>query len=303
MTPEQLDVELAELETRLERLRSLYEQYFSGIERIPPGVVRKDVDRRFWQLRHENIRNTGKRFKLQTLIQRYGMYQQYWQRICREIENGTYRRQLLRVERRSQIRGERADPGPRAPVAPAPAARAKVLGRGVSASPEPESPSPKAPASQPAPSTALELARHLADVDLGAAIEQALDAAFAAPGAASAGAPAEAPRRLGRLRPPPKRTGPEGMLKNLDLDLGEINASKEEKRPAPKLGATRIHELHNELVLAKSRVNDATEVSEKTLMKSIRVAERKLRKKHGDRAIDFTVVVKGGKAILKPVIR
>src|SRR5262245_46572107 len=90
---------LEELETRLERLRALYEQYFLGIEKLEPAIPRKDVDRRIYVLRREKIRNTGKRFKLQTLISRYNTFQQYWQRICREIENGTYKRHLLRAEK------------------------------------------------------------------------------------------------------------------------------------------------------------------------------------------------------------
>src|SRR6187401_388374 len=99
MNFEELDIALEELETRLERLRALYEQYFLGFEKIEPSVARKDVDRRIYVLRREKIRNTGKRFKLQTIIQRYNTFQQYWQRICREIENGTYKRHLLRAQK------------------------------------------------------------------------------------------------------------------------------------------------------------------------------------------------------------
>ena len=68
MEPLELDTALDELETRVERLRSLYEQYFMGIEKIPPAVVHKDVERRIYTLRREQIRNTAKRFKLQTTI-------------------------------------------------------------------------------------------------------------------------------------------------------------------------------------------------------------------------------------------
>jgi hypothetical protein len=96
---EELDFAIDELEIRLERLRALYEQYFLGIEKLEPQVARKDVDRRIFVLRREKIRNTGRRFKLQTLIQRYNTFQQYWQRICREIENGTYKRHLIRAEK------------------------------------------------------------------------------------------------------------------------------------------------------------------------------------------------------------
>jgi len=45
---EAADIErlVGELEVAVDRLRSLYDQYFMGIEKIEPSVVRKDVDRR-----------------------------------------------------------------------------------------------------------------------------------------------------------------------------------------------------------------------------------------------------------------
>src|ERR1044071_685674 len=96
----EIDVALDELEGRLERLRSLYEQYFIGIEKIEPTIPRQDVDRRIYALRKVQIRNTARRFKLQTIIQRYNTFQQHWIRICREIENGTYHRHVLKAEKR-----------------------------------------------------------------------------------------------------------------------------------------------------------------------------------------------------------
>ena len=97
---DEIDVALDELEKRLERLRSLYEQYFIGIEKIEPSVPRADVDRRVHALRKRQIRNTAKRFKLQNIIQRYNAFQQYWLRTCREIENGTYHRHVARAQSR-----------------------------------------------------------------------------------------------------------------------------------------------------------------------------------------------------------
>ncbi|XXY18636.1 MXAN_5187 C-terminal domain-containing protein [Sorangium sp. So ce216] len=100
MESSEVERELEELETRIERLRALYEQYFMGIERLEPMIPRKDVERRIWVMRREQIRNTGLRFKFQMLFQRYNTFQQYWGRISREIENGTYRRDVLRAAKR-----------------------------------------------------------------------------------------------------------------------------------------------------------------------------------------------------------
>ena len=70
---EQPEVEklVGELELGVDRLRSLYEQYFMGIEKLEPTVPRKDVDRRIHVLRKEQIRNTALRFKFQMILQRY----------------------------------------------------------------------------------------------------------------------------------------------------------------------------------------------------------------------------------------
>ncbi len=91
---------VGELETRMDRLRSLYDQYFMGIERLEPLVPRKDVERRMAVLRKEQIRNTGLRFKFNVIIQRFNTYQTYWLRISRQIEQGTYRRDVMRATAR-----------------------------------------------------------------------------------------------------------------------------------------------------------------------------------------------------------
>jgi hypothetical protein len=89
-----------DLEPKVERLKSLYQQFFMGIEKIPPAVLRKDVDRTIWLLRRERVQNTRVRFKFQQLIQRYNTYQQYWARIMRDIEKGTYKRDVVRAAKR-----------------------------------------------------------------------------------------------------------------------------------------------------------------------------------------------------------
>jgi len=102
---EQSEIEKAvgDLETRVDRLRSLYDQYFMGIERIPPAVSHKDVERRIQMMRKEQIRNTGLRFRFQMLIQRYNTYQSYWVRITRQIEEGTYKRDVVRAKKRVEV--------------------------------------------------------------------------------------------------------------------------------------------------------------------------------------------------------
>ncbi len=113
---EQIQIEelVAELETRVDRLRSLYEQYFMGIEKMEPHVPRKDVERRFQAMRREQIRNTALRFRFQMVLQKYNTYQSYWMRIMRQIEDGTYKRDVIRAKANlGERRSTRPPPPPK----------------------------------------------------------------------------------------------------------------------------------------------------------------------------------------------
>ena len=107
MTPEEQEQIVGELEIALDRLQALYNQYFMGIEKLEPMVQRKDVERKINQLRKQQIRNTAVRFRLQTQIQKYNTQSNYWKRICRQIEEGTYKRDVMRAKRRTKVRDER----------------------------------------------------------------------------------------------------------------------------------------------------------------------------------------------------
>ncbi len=429
-----IDEELSELETRLERLRSLYEQYFLGIEKIEPGVARKDVDRRIWMLRRAKFRNTAKRFKLQTIVMRYNTFQQYWARICREIENGTYRRHMLKAEKlgggepltiaarkrlgmfakgkeaedtrerakraaddasqdlaamldanvdpleeakravddalgmitdraqstrpaaeastsRSRARAPSGAPLPRAqdlgrldldldldglgrdddptPVSrrPPPARRAQGGGAPPGAMPPPRharalsapiggAPGPRPAAGAPGARPGLPPARPPTESP-GAPGRPAaprrpappgparppLTGARPAPGARP-GAPAPPGARPAARPAPPPGPRPPGAAPARPAPAAARPAPP--ARPAPAQSGTsdqRVRELHQRLVDAKRQTNDKKAVSVDGLAKTLRATEDRLRKQHGNRNIDFDVVIKDGKAVVKPIIR
>lgn len=253
METAELDVALEELETRLERLRALYEQYFMGIERIEPQIARKDVDRRIYVLRREKIRNTAKRFKLQTIIQRYNTFQQYWQRICREIENGTYKRHLVKAEKNGQLltiaarkrlgkAGARTSQPPEAsqsqpPAAPAsapPSVREATAPAAAAADAAPARPpgSPPLPLRRPP----LPGARPAPEAGAPAAALSAATPAAAAPTPA-----AFAP--IAAVRPAPPAKPAPAKFESLDLDMDFMGdwdpgaAASRRPGPAAKAGA------------------------------------------------------------------
>lgn len=100
MDPKQFEIQLSEAETELDRLKALYEQWFQGFERLEPAILRKNFERRLDAMRREMPRNIGLRFRYQQMVQRYTSYIVYWRRIARQIEEGTYNRDVLRARRR-----------------------------------------------------------------------------------------------------------------------------------------------------------------------------------------------------------
>ncbi|MEO6773435.1 MAG: MXAN_5187 C-terminal domain-containing protein [Kofleriaceae bacterium] len=83
----------------LDRVKTLYEQYFLGIQKQAPSFIHNEVERKLRDLAQMQLRNTGLRYRLATLQQKFGSYNQYWRRTLRQIENGTYARQLSKVGR------------------------------------------------------------------------------------------------------------------------------------------------------------------------------------------------------------
>lgn len=99
VTPEAIEELLDTIDKNLERLKTLYEQYFLGIQKQPPTFLHNDLDRKLRDLMQLQIRNTGLRYRLATLQQKMGAYNSYWKRTLRQIENGTYLRNLSKIGR------------------------------------------------------------------------------------------------------------------------------------------------------------------------------------------------------------
>ncbi len=73
--------------------------------------------------------------------------------------------------------------------------------------------------------------------------------------------------------------------------------------PSATVSDERVRELHARLVEAKRQTQDGAAISVEGLAKSIKATEAKLQEQHKNRKIDFDVVIKDGKAVLKPIVR
>ncbi len=139
------------MERKIDRLRALYETFFSGVERQPPNAPRRELNRLMLEMQQIQIRNAALRFRFQSLSQKWTLMTTYWNRTLREIEAGTYRKDVAKVSRRLAQKG--APLSEQEAVAlgiPASRARALVARQSARGGPGPAA----APAPAPAPRTA-----------------------------------------------------------------------------------------------------------------------------------------------------
>lgn len=347
MNSKQFEAALADADTRLSRLRALYEQWFAGVERLEPTQQRDAFEKLMKALRNECPNNTAARFRQQQLTQRYVTYTTYWRRVARQIEEGTYHRDVVKARRRKELRSQvrerresleididldmdmdmdmdsilndaqalcdgveqsqqavRSSPTDdaasrtfgvpqserpaalpaglkpiSAPHAPKPPRSPSVTASGApvppqaAAPPRPAAAIPPFPAAVPAPPTAQ---RSEAPAGPRSAVP-------AVPRAAANARPAS-PRPTPAARPAPPSAA----------------ASKSSQQ----LSEQQIRAIYDRYVAArKSNAERVDNVKLATIEKSVRAMMPKLARKHAGKAIDFDVVVVGGKVALKPVAK
>jgi len=98
--------DLDALETAMRQLRISYEKYFAGIDRLEPIREHDQVKALLRQLKQRPKANTAWRFRLQQMQASLVTQQTYWTRICRQIEEGTYKRDRMRADRMMRERAE-----------------------------------------------------------------------------------------------------------------------------------------------------------------------------------------------------
>ena len=285
MTPKEFEIRLSDAEVQLSRIKHLYEQWFQGIERIEPQIPRKQFDRALHELRKVKPRNTALRFRFQTLIQRYTTLQTYWRRIGRQIEEGTYRRDLLRARRRREAsRAEREQ---------------ERAGR--SSSPV-----------ELDPNADLNMDELIADAS------DRMDELLKAPEPSSkvATLDLEAPEATRPVAAPQSEQAaarfgkPQSRRPALKREKSSPAITPSRRAP-PAIttrskgpGEARMRQIYDSYVEAKRSNNERTDkIDYETVAKSLKKMVPKLDRKHKGKRVDFKVVVKDGKVGIKPVVK
>ena len=110
--------ELNELDEGIQELHVLYEKYFLGIDRKPPEQERKRISQKAREMRTSTVRNTALKFKINTLFAKLISFERMWDRTLREIEEGTYKRDVFKAKLRAKDRDDTQPSRRSGPAAP-----------------------------------------------------------------------------------------------------------------------------------------------------------------------------------------
>ena len=240
--------EVDTLDKDINELRSQYELYFMGIEKVEPVIQRDGIKATIRKLVGPHIKNTALKFRIQQLKARMISLENYWERTNRQRESGTYKRDVARVQRReAEIK--------KAELA---AQKQRAAERG------------DIPTSDVAQTMQGKAAPPDGQAITGAALQAGKSAADTA-GKHRSGAQSNAPAATGRP-----------------------SASSAEDLTEPKL-----RRLYQTYVNARKRCGEKVDLRYEDMAAALRKQVPKLIKETGAKTVEFKVVIRSGKAVLK----
>ncbi|WP_051256675.1 MXAN_5187 C-terminal domain-containing protein [Cystobacter fuscus] len=271
------------IEEEIAALKVAYEHYFLGTERVPPTRQYEDLKKRVMRLKGSFVRNTSAKFRVQSIHGKFVTYERLWQRTIQEIENGTYKRDVVKARRRIEKKpGDRPRTqgsvelpddeldsldGPSLPVRGVPSVAPLV----PSVAPLVPSVAPVTPAVKPLVPSVAPVIPAIAPL---VPSVKPLVPSVAPVAARPAGAP--------RAAPPAAR--PAAASGNNDLS------------------DARLKSVYDAYVAAKrNNKEDTSKMNYDSVAASLRKQVPELMKQHKANSVEFKVVIKDGKAVLKAV--
>lgn len=308
------------VEADLMELKAAYEQYFLGQERRPPAQLHADLKKRMQALRNTFVNSTPVKFRIQNLQQRVTTFERLWERSLLEMENGTYRRDLFKAKRHLEQRHSKKknsasdglddlhidedldlsdlDSGDDLDSAMAAAAEAVAKPKVPAVAPLVPAIAPSVPAIAPLVPGVAPVARPVTSSGIPAitAVHPGATGSNPAlkPGGATGSNPAlQRPVTNPAIRPPAV-TGSNPALK------------PPAARPAAPVGSDgglneqKIKAIYDAYVMAKRRCGeDTSRLSLDSVATTLRSQVPTLMKQHNAKSVEFKVVIKDGKAVLR----
>ena len=100
---------MATVEQRMNVLKLVYEQYFSGNEPIEPLKERESLKREMREIDRTQMNSTREKYRWRSVRARMSSLENYWQRNLVMIERGTHPKMKFRAENRARARGQGSD--------------------------------------------------------------------------------------------------------------------------------------------------------------------------------------------------
>ena len=94
------DEDLRMIENKLNMLKLDYERYFLGSRKREPIMERREIQKFFTQWANMPVQNTATRFRFNSLNARYQAMKRQWDSILRQMEAGTYKRDVFKANLR-----------------------------------------------------------------------------------------------------------------------------------------------------------------------------------------------------------
>jgi len=339
--------ECEDLDAEIAALRAAYEQYFMGIERMPPVEMHKAVTKRLAKLKGQFVRQTAQKFRINNLQTKLSSYERLWSRTLKEIEDGTYKRDVYKVKRKAQTQQKKPSRSDE-PEQIDEVEEVQELPPPVEAAPKAPEPgkSPSLPdlaAMQPLGGRTPSLSGVPAIQPLvktpsltGVPAIQPLTKTPSLPGVPSVqplgggrtpslpGVPAVQPQALGASALPKTSTGLPSVAPVAKPGSGShpvvprpgapaVGASRPQpsspNAPRPvsatspdSVSDSKLRAVYDAYVTAKKRnQEDTSKLSFESVAANLRKQVPELMKKHNAQGVDFKVVIKDGKAVLKAV--
>jgi hypothetical protein len=261
--------ELDDFEKTMETIRRDYDQFFQGTSKRPPTAQQAQLAGVLRKVKEEEIKdwNTQDRFRFNQIHARFVTMERMWARTLKQIEDGTYKRDKFKVAQMKK--------------------REEALAKRAAATPN------EGPAREQRPVDAMDGF----DVDIGGFDDDDFGAA-PAPKPAPAPSPAASPAHATRPQPAAAVAAPRPQP-----------PAPPPQRPAPAssggdlggLSEARLQQLHKVYVDAKRRTGEQSSLTLEALRAQVAKQVPTIRQKHGCEQVDFKVVLKDGKAMLKAI--
>jgi hypothetical protein len=245
---------LDDLEKDAERIKRDFDQYFLGLSKRPPTTAQAQFAGLMRKIKEDELREWGTqdRFRFNQIHARFVSLERVWAREMKQIEDGTHKRDKLKL---SLARKREAEAAARLALA------TQLSSEGSTATQRPADPLDSI------------------DVDMDSFNEDSLSGLAPPRGVPAAAKPA-APK------PPPTKPPPPATSKP-----GDIGGLSEQ----------RLQALYKVYMDAKKRTGEASNLSFEALRTQIAKQVPQIRQKHNCQTVDFKVVLKDGKAMLKAI--